>query len=316
MQIQLHRYTLLAVKENIFLVFLFAINALCSDVSYFGVVKLYNYRQTSSTSVAIFPTNGYCFASFVVGSGSGLVTNATVKPSNTTPLRQLSQTLEDTVWSYMEFFDTQSALDTTYPVGTLLSPINYTMTMYTRNDGIKTSNLKFFFLFSPISIPTTPQVQNYDEAQTINPTNDFTLQWNDLGGGSLDIVEVLIMDSASNIVFLSPIPFSDGALNGASRSITIPANTFAYGTVLQCHIIIAKLGNPDTSYSDAYGVPAMAKDTSFSIATVILRPQIRYTNTQTDLTMLWSETGFKLQQSTNLINWVDVSTNPHTYQMR
>ncbi|HON06989.1 MAG TPA: hypothetical protein PLW02_02695 [Verrucomicrobiota bacterium] len=303
-------------KKIISLVFLVAINAICSDVSFFGVAKIYSYLQTSSTSVAILPTNGYCFASFVVASDGGLVTNATVKPSNTTPLRQLSQTSDDTVWLYMEFFNTQSALDTTYPVGTLLSPINYTMTMYTLNDGVKTSNLKFFFLVSPISTPTTPQVQNYDDAQAIEPTSDFTLQWNDLGGNSLDIVEVLIMDSASNIVFSSPLPFSDGALNGASRSITIPANTLPYGTTLQSHIIIAKLGNPDTGYSGAYGIPAMAKDTSFSITTVPFKPTIKYSKSQSFLTLQWSGEGFKLQKSSDLRDWTDITPIPqNSYQV-
>lgn len=303
-------------KKIISLVFLVAINTIGSDVSFFGVAKIHSYLQTSLTSVAILPTNGYCFAAFVVGSDSGLVTNATIKPSNTTPLRQLSQTSDDTVWLYMEFFNTQSALDTTYPVGTLLSPINYTMTMYTRNDGIKTSNLKFFSLIIPISTPTTPQIQNYDEAQTIEPTNDFTLQWNDLGGGSVDIVEVLIMDSASNIVFSSPTPFSDGALNGASRSITIPANTLPYGTNLQCHIIIAKPGTPELDYSGAYGVSAIAKDTSFSITTMPFRPTIEFSKSQSFLTLQWAGEGFRLQKSNDLMNWTDITPIPqNSYQV-
>lgn len=288
----------------------FSFNAVCADVSYFGVMKSHHYRQTSSTTTTILPTNGYGFNAFVLASGQGLVTNASVKPSNSTPLRWLLPEADNITWRYTEFFNSQSALDSAYPVGTLFSPVNYTVTMYTLNDGVKTSNLRFFFLLSPISMPPTPRLENYDAAQAIDSTADFTLQWNDLGGSSLDIVQVLVVDGSSNIVFASPAPFSDGALNGASRSITIPANTLPAGAPLEGHIIIARPGNPDTSYSGATGVAALAKDTGFTIVTKTMRPTILYLRNKNSLLMSWSETGFKLQQSSDLINWTDVPGNP------
>jgi hypothetical protein len=300
------------------LLFLIFVNycVFSGDVSYFGVIKSQHFRQTSATTVTVLPTNGYGFNAFVVASNVGLVTNASVKPSNQTPLRWLLPESDNTTWRFTEFFNTQSALDSAYPVGTIFSPINYTITMYTLNDGIKTSTLRFFLLLSPISMPVTAQIQNFDEAQAIDPSSDFTLQWNDLGGSTLDIVQVLIVDSVSNIVFMSPAPLQNGALNGTSRSITIPANTLPEATELEGHLIVARPGNPDTSYSGATGIPALAKDTAFRVATISLRPIIRYSKNRNSLLMSWDKTGFKLQQSADLLNWLDVPGNPQSmYQM-
>lgn len=293
-----------------FMIFSISIQCFASDVSYFGVLKSQHYRQIDATIVSILSTNGYGFNAFVVASQNGAVTNVSVSRSGSSQTRWLLPETDDRVWRYTEFFNTLSALDSAYPVGSILSPVNYTMTMYTVNDGVKTSNLRFFLLVLPLSWPTTPQVSNFNEAQVIKPDEDFTLIWNDLGGSSLDIVQVLIVDAVSNIVFMSPAPLSEGALNGASRSITIPANTLPENTALEGHIIIAKPGTPDLSYTDATGIAALAKDTMFPVKTISLKPTIKFVKNQRNLIMSWSEQGFKLQKSEDLVNWNDVPGNP------
>jgi hypothetical protein len=293
-----------------FLIFSFFIQCFAADVSYFGVIKSQHYRQTDSSTVSQLPTNGFGFNAFVVANQNGVLTNASVSRSGSSQTHWLLPETDDRVWRYTEFFNSLSALDSAYPVGNILNPVNYTMKMYTVNDGIKTSNLRFFLALLPLSWPTTPQVLNFDEAQAIKPDEDFTLSWNDLGGSSLDIVQVLIVDSVSNIVFMSPAPLSEGALNGASRNITIPSNTLPENTTLEGHIIIAKPGSPDLSYTDATGIAALAKDTMFPVKTKSLRPVIKYMKKQSNLIMSWSEQGFKLQKSEDLINWTDVPGNP------
>jgi hypothetical protein len=142
------------------------------------------------------------------------------------------------------------------------------MVIQSVNDGTHSANLSFFLLFLPVSYPTTPVITNWPAAQSIDATSDFTLLWANLGGSTLAIVQLLILDTASNAVFASPAPFQTGALNGASNQYTIPAMTLPSGTSLIGHLTIANPGKPETnSYPGSVGVPALAKDTYFSMKT-------------------------------------------------
>jgi len=42
--------------------------------------------------------------------------------------------------------------------------------------------------------------------QSIDTSSDFTLRWNSLGGSSLDIVQLLVLDTFSNIVLAKQFP--------------------------------------------------------------------------------------------------------------
>ena len=69
--------------------------------------------------------------------------------------------------------------------------------------------------------PPTPQISNLAAAQQIDTATNFSLTWNSQNGNSLDIVQVIILGAASNVVFASPVPFSSNALSGASTSLVM-----------------------------------------------------------------------------------------------
>ena len=56
-----------------------------ADAGFYGVVKLHQYQQSASVPPQVLSSNGYSFQAFVVATTNNAVTNATVKPSNTTP---------------------------------------------------------------------------------------------------------------------------------------------------------------------------------------------------------------------------------------
>ncbi len=239
--------------------------AVAADVSYYGVVKSAQYEQTNDGLGVLLATNAFGFNAFAVATTNNVLTNATVSP----PLHTLLPDLTNgTAFMYTEPFDTQSALDAAYPAGSVFTPANYTVTMYTTNDGVKSGSLTFFLLFSALSYPTTPHVTNFAAAQAIDTTRDFELGWSSLGGSALAIVHLTILDTASNLVYMTPAPFQPGALSGASVSALIPAGTLPPGTNLIGHLSIANPGMPNTTaYSGATGIAALAKDTQFSLAT-------------------------------------------------
>jgi hypothetical protein len=297
------------------------VQVVAADVAYYGIAKGQQFSQAPEATAMLLASNAFTFQSFVVGSSTGAVLNATVKPSNTTPLRQLTNDASDILWRFEDYADTQAQLDSTYPTGTGFSPATYTMTMEGTNDGVRTATLNFWLLppILPINYPPTPEITNLLAAQAIDHTDDFALHWNSLGGGPLTIVQLMIVDAASNLVFATPAPFEPGALTGASNSTAIPAYALPPGQSLIGHLTAANPGLPDTnSYSGAMGIATLAKDTQFPLATRPAPPapllellSVEATEVRLRATQLETNRVYRLAGSTNLQTWLDIAaTNP------
>lgn len=285
-----------------------------ADVAVYGVLKSQQFAQTNDSAAAPLGNGGFAFNAFVVATGLGAVTNATVKPSNATPLHPLAPLADGLGWLFEERFDSAAALDATYPVGTLFSPVNYTLGMRTVNDGFRSVNLGFTVFGFFAGYPPVAQVSNVVAAQAIDTTSDFTLTWSAAGAQTIDLVQVLIVDGVSNSVYASPAPFGPGALGSSSTSFVIPAGRLPAGTNLIGHVTLARpVTLPDTnSYPGAVGISAAVRDTQFPIIT---RPAPEPPRLQ-----LLTEAGggvglrfpvetnrlYRLQRSLDLRNWSDV----------
>jgi len=286
-----------------------------ADVSYFGVIKSIQCLQTNeSYAPTALASNGYSFTAFAVAATNGVLTNATVKPGSSA-VRALAPTTNDTFWIYPQSFDTQSALDAAYPPGTAFSQVNYAVTLSATNDGLHTALLNFFLFLTPLSYPAAPRLTDLAAAQAVDTTADFTLDWNGLGGSSLTIVQLTVMDASSNVLFMTPAPLQTGALNGSATSARIPAYTLPPGGELIGHLTVANPGLPNTSsYPGATGVAALATDTQFPLTTrpapappglEVLPPQAGQFQLQ-----LTGETNriYQILASTNLLGWTNLFT--------
>ncbi len=156
-------------------------------------------------------------------------------------------------------------------------------------------------------------------AQQIDNRTNFTLTWNSLNGSSLDVVQLLITDAATNLVFASPVPFSSNALNGTSLSVVIPAYVLPAGSRFSGHLTIGKPGLPNTtSYSGATGLGVLARDTEFPLATLPpAAPRLDVLSPGVAPVVLGftgeSNRNYQLQGSVNLSNWLDLQlTNSPT----
>ncbi len=70
--------------------------------------------------------------------------------------------------------------------------------------------------------PNAPHVSNYDAAQSMNPSQDFTVNWDPfVGGTATDYILLTVGYHA----FQTPSPGTNGLLNGMATSATIPAGT-------------------------------------------------------------------------------------------
>lgn len=292
-----------------------------TDVAFFGIIKSQEFVQTNAGAPVARAMSGFAFNAFVLASTNNVVTNATVKPSNTTPLRTLVSTNADQlVWRFEERFNSQSSLDATYPYGALFNPANYTFTMGTTNDGIKTASLNYSLLSLVGGQPAVPQVTNFAAAQAIDHTADFQLHFLASGSALLDLVQIIIMDSSSNVVFASPAPFSAGALTGASNSFTLPGYSLPPGSQLIGHLAFVRPTFLETNaYSGAIGVPAVLRDTEFPLATrpapVPPRLEVLSSGATPFVVGFTGEANryYRLQGSVNFTNWFDLGvTNSAT----
>lgn len=246
-------------------------SAAASDAPFYGVLKSHQYEQASGGTPQLLATNAFAFNAFVVCATNYSVTNATVKvPDGSGTIHALGFESNGIALRFEARFQTQSALDAAYPSsGSLFNPSVYTLTMHTVHDGLRIAKVSYFLT----TLPKTPALANLPAAQAIDGTQDFTLHWDSLSGTFLDIVEVLVTDSASNLWFISPLPFTPGALDGNSTSTIIPAGQLPPGRDLIGHLLIARPGLPNTnSYEGAIGIAALLKDTAFPLTTLPAHP--------------------------------------------
>ncbi len=260
-------------RRGVSVCFLCACSLPAADVSFYGIVKLQSFLQTNAASVPPLPSNAYAFASFVMASANFAVTNATVQPGGGTVYPLALETNSGVLLGFTNYFSSQTALDSAFPTsgGSIIkTPVNYTVTMRGVHDGLQSGGLSFYLLAPvlQISVPTTPRILNFAEAQAIDTTRDFVLQWNDLSGAVTSILEVIVLDAANNVVTNSPLPGEPGALGQNATRFTLAANTLPPGTNLSAQLLIANPGLPNTSsYSGATGIPALAKTTFFPLVT-------------------------------------------------
>lgn len=280
------------------------------DVSYLGVIKSIRYEQTSG-GLTVLASNGYTFTAFAY-STNGQVTNITVKPPNSTPTRSLAADTNRLVWQFEEQFHTVAALDAAYPSSSSLNPFatfSYVMNVGGINDGLRSATPKFVTLGGS---PGLPQITNYAAAQAIDTTGDFTLRFFP-SGGAFDLVQLTILNAASNAVFATPLPFTDGAVSGTASEVLIPANVLPPGQTLTGYLTFARPHLPDTnSYPGVVAVPAIARDTEFPLVTrpapprpvLVAQPGLPFRLTFTGETNRL----YRLQATTNWTAWETLQT--------
>jgi hypothetical protein len=184
-------------------------------ITEFSVNALHFYRQTNNTNPALDPDLGYTFGATTVLASNQTATaisvalpTSVVLPLSPNPFSQeLYYTHDDTT--------NLTTFNTTYPGG------NYTFTVIApASNQVVTLNLP-----APTLQPGVATVDNYGAAQSVNPTQPFTLNWSvSSNAPAADFILVEVGD------FKTPDPGEAGALNGAARSVLIPAGRLALST--------------------------------------------------------------------------------------
>ncbi|HUK81559.1 MAG TPA: hypothetical protein VLZ12_02900 [Verrucomicrobiae bacterium] len=228
-----------------------------ADVSLYAVTKAQAYIQSNAISPTLLSTGAYSFTAAVLEQ-SNFVTSATVQLPSMANVTLTN--LGGSLWDFTDLFAAQTNMDAIYGSGT------YHFNIVTVNDGTKTPTLSL----TGNSYPNAPTITNYDAAQLIAATNNFTLLWSPfVGGGSGDIIELVILDDHGDVVYQSPAPLQSGALNGTSKSVVIPANTLLPGRDYSGVLAFVKVTQLNIlGYFGAIGVAGYSSGTDFNMHTL------------------------------------------------
>src|SRR6185436_2467917 len=142
------------------------------------------------------------------------LSSGTVRQSASGPTYALTNDNSGNSFSFTTNFPSSNELDTAFPNG------NYTITLNTLHNGTKNSTLDLQGNFSF----TDPAIQNFAAAQAIDPTNNYTLSWAPLMGGTAsDFIQLTIENDSGAALFETASIGKSGALNGLSNPVTIPS---------------------------------------------------------------------------------------------
>jgi hypothetical protein len=115
-----------------------------------------------------------------------------------------------------------------------------------------------------------PHIQNFTEAQAVDPAKDFAVRWNPLPGGTTnDLVFVSVRSLADQgAVFSTAFLKGEGALDGSATDVTIPAGTLVPGQDYDVYVRFDKVLERSDVIADVVGLASYASGTHFIMKTV------------------------------------------------
>ncbi|HEY6226827.1 MAG TPA: Ig-like domain-containing protein [Verrucomicrobiae bacterium] len=225
-----------------------------SGLGSYSITKIIAHTQTSADEV-ILRTNLPGIFSVTVQSPSlgPIVTNGsiTLPGGAQTPLiNQIGY------YILSGTYDTETALESAYPAG------NYTLRFNQTGQPERVIAETM-----PATPAVVPKIVNYAAAQSIDPTKEFTLQWNPfspLPSGAF--VTVVITDDLGRLVFLAPNPCIPRTLDPSATSVTIPTNYFTAGRKYNGQIVFGGMFYTSTTdVPQMIGSGMVERTTSFTL---------------------------------------------------
>jgi len=228
-------------------------NSSVTTAGSYSISKYLSYQQTSATDVIPRASSPALFSVAISSPNLGpVVTNGSVTlPDNSQ--RVLAN--QGGFYVFTDFSDSEAMLNANYPSG------GYTLRFQQTGQPERVVDMA---MADP---PTaTPMILNYAEAQGIDATKNFTLQWNaftpQVPGAFLLLV---ISDAAGHLVFMAPNPCIPRALDPTATSIMIPTNYFSPGATYTGQLVFGVAFYSQTDTNGMLGYGAAQKSTSFSL---------------------------------------------------
>lgn len=224
----------------------------------YNLSKSGRYLQSSSADPVPDGAEAFLLGSFITAPAAGpTITSASLTLPNGT--KQNHETVPF-VGFYMlsGAYSTEAALEAAYPGGS-----------YTLRFQQSGQTERSFPMAVPATWPPVPKILNFTEAQAVNASQAFTLQWNPFTGGAApnDFMSLTI-NSGTNIVFNAPDFCVPRELAVTATSIVLPAGTLTSNTVYTASLNYARQFYVSTdAVPNMAGYGAISRSTEFTIKT-------------------------------------------------
>ncbi|HAB17669.1 MAG TPA: Ig-like domain-containing protein [Verrucomicrobiota bacterium] len=222
----------------------------------YGLAKRSNYVQTSAAPPVeeTGDTAAFLFSAVIMGPAFGpAVTAGSLEFPDGTSTNLTS----NFYLQYYDIFDTAAELEAAHPPG----PHTLRFTQTGQPERVIPMNVT-------ADAPPVPRVTNFEAAQAITATQDFTLQWEPFANAAgNDFMSMYISDDHS-IPFQAPNLCIPRPLPVTSTSIVVPANTLVAERSYTAEILFGKAFYFSTNtVTDMYGYGYVYRATRFTVKT-------------------------------------------------
>jgi hypothetical protein len=241
--------------------------ATSSDIISFSVLKTELWDQSGANPPTPASKNGYVFEAKLDTTSPGRVVWANLS----TPLgtSNLDPNSDASSFGLKDRKDTKNGLDTAFPSGAYVFNIA----------GVSNGSMNAGLQLGADAYPDPPRFLDPDQAQAIDPGNDFTLKWNPFASGTAsDFIQLQVDDENGDKVFETPDFEKAKAFTGLRTSATLPAGTLAAGKTYTAKLLFLRVVQKTTAgYPGALGIAGFGRETRLQIRTaggVVTPPRI------------------------------------------
>jgi len=263
----------------------------------FLLTKYALYRQTNDAPPSLF-TYEFVAQSTLASNRTATAITVTIPA---TPVRTnllFEDLLQTEQYQTNIFKPTLTNFDTNFPTGG-----NYVF-----NVTNSFSNQQVTVVLPNDSLPNAPQISNYTNAQAVNPSLPFTLNWNTFtNGGSADRIVLQINEpslhgNSGMLLFQTPLYGPPDGLDGTAMSVTIPAGVLPANFTNDAFVVFAHVTSTTNATTQTTAIVGSA--TYFTIVTTAASaaPVLAIIKSGTNVLLEWptNAAGYTLQFASNL----------------
>jgi hypothetical protein len=157
-------------------------------------------------------------------------------------------------------------------------------------------------------LPNPPQISNYTNAQAVNPSLPFTLNWNTFtNGGSADRIVLQINQPSENgnngpVLFQTSLYGPPGGLDGTATSVTIPAAVLPPNSTNDAFLIFTHITSTSNATTETTALVGTADYFTIVTTAASAAPVLAIIKSGTNVLLEWptNAAGYTLEFASNL----------------
>jgi len=227
-----------------------------SEEAHVHLLRVVDYKQTSTSAPSLSATLPYFFTSEANGIAAGIYDVMTTTLPTTGVFEASSNNYggDTDDFGFQMKYQNLASFNTTFPIG---STYNLSMVPFSG------STVSIPLAILSLTLPSAMRVSNYTACQTITTTSAFTVTWDAIAGATANdqiFISVSSAKSGDDYTFLgSPDIGTSKALAGTTVSYIIPAKSLPPGVDLYAEVGFVRVDSKGISGGISYASGAGAR---------------------------------------------------------